>query len=199
MYDCEASSGLEYRQPVAELLNDADEDRERLLLELAWDPGLTGDSERRFARRRAEIHRHHGQWRINLPAMDNLFDDDSHRAKALAANLATELEQTMTAWVRVCAEAPGQRLSGAETRRRLDLLAQQWVTVATRFRDAEAWGEEACSSFDDFLQELLVRARGRAWSEFEAVYSARTAKRPVGRLAAALRKGLRRLFHPETV
>lgn len=182
---------------VVEAASDEDQDLESLLLDLGWDPGLSGDSGTRFERRRAEIHRHHGQWRTNLPAMDNLFDDDSHRAKALAANLATELEQTMVAWVRVCEKVPGQRLGVSETRRRLDFLAQQWATVATRFRDAEGWGQEACSTFDAFLQELLLRARTRAWNEFEVAYRARTAERPVGRLAAVLRGALRRLFHPE--
>jgi hypothetical protein len=92
-----------------------------------------------------------------MPALDNLFEDDAHRGKALAGSLATEMERTV--------ELYGELLSdgqGAEAGVWAAAFATEWRTTAGRLPAAWQWGEDAVGVFEAVLEDLTARAVSNA-------------------------------------
>lgn len=170
-------------------------DPEELLAQLPTDVGLDAATAAGFVAQRRRIHLHHRQWRSNMPAIDELFEDDDHRAKALAANLATQLEQVGMAWADACTAAPRRSVHSREMRHRIEDLAERWRVVTLLFRDQQGWDEPVLATFDDFFDRLVQRACRRAIERFDA---ARQTTRSSGgrRLRRMLGRAMRGVFHP---
>ncbi len=108
-----------------------------------------------FRRRRARIHQRHNEWRRGMPAIDDLFDNDEHRAKALAGSLATELERTL--------ELLGEMRAGrSEAPDWPGEFATEWRVTAGQLARCWQWGDEANAMFELVLGDLSDQAVGRA-------------------------------------
>jgi len=108
-----------------------------------------------FRRRRARIHERHSEWRRGMPAIDNLFDNDEHRAKALAGSLATELERTLELYGELTAETDPSPDWPRE-------FAAEWGAVADRLACCWGWGDAANAMFDSVHDDLSAQAVRRA-------------------------------------
>lgn len=124
-------------------------------------PGLDDEAAAGFERARRRIHRHHQAWRDGMPALDTLFDDDRHRARALAGNLCTQLEDLLVAWgqARAACGPPDESAHAF-----LEAAVAEWRIAARRLGAAHDWSGPARDTFDGFLRELSERSleRGRA-------------------------------------
>ena len=108
-----------------------------------------------FRRRRARIHQRHNEWRRGMPTIDDLFDNDEHRAKALAGSLATEFERTLVLHGEMAAEfVPSPEWPGE--------FAVEWSAMACRLAECWAWGTEANVMFELVLEDLSAQAVRRA-------------------------------------
>lgn len=132
---------------------------ERRLAELPEEvPGLDPEAARRFRKARRRIHRHHVAWRDGMPTLDSLFDDDSHRARALAGSLCTELEDVLVAWGSARAKAGRPDAAAREFVR---ATAEAWRERAVGMARGREWGVEAREVFEGVLDDLVARARAR--------------------------------------
>lgn len=131
------------------------DDIESRLADVPTSPELGAASVDEFRRRRARIHQRYNEWRRGMPSLDGLFDDDEHRAKALAGSLATELERTL--------ELYGELATPVETPARWpEVVAAEWRTLARELARCWQWGEEASTMFDLVLDDLSAQAVRRA-------------------------------------
>lgn len=171
----------------------------RLAALIAEGPGL--DPERAGAYRRAcaRIRRHHGAWRAGMPALEGLFDDDAHRARALAGSLCTELEDVLVAWARLRAET-GE--ADAPAREFVDRCADRWRAEVQAFAGACRWDEPGRRAFTELVDTLAARARDRGLAALRGGGPGRPAA--PSSLALGLRRmargpllALRRFFRPE--
>lgn len=160
-------------------------------------PGLGPDAAEEFSRKRRRIHRHHVTWRDGLPTMETLFDDASHRAKALAGNLGTELEDVLTSWARIRARA-GAPDRAAE--RFIDRTAERWIERTGEFPGAAGWSEEPAEVFEEFLDDLAERARRRGREALRSGPERPTSRSRLKALFEAVLRGpvkaVRRFFRP---
>jgi hypothetical protein len=145
-----------------------------------------------FRSRRARIHQRYNEWRRGMPGLDELFEDDNHRAKALAGSLATELDRTLELYGGM-ADAAGQSATGAWAAE----WAHDWVESAEGLAEAWHWGPEARSMFSVVLEDLSEQAVARA----EAGERPRSARPEVRvsrsrRLAIMLGRLVERFFRP---
>jgi hypothetical protein len=181
--------------------------QERLLEELearlaaipAEGPGLDAAGARSFRKARARIGRHHQAWRAGMPGLDSMFDNDAHRARALAGSLCTELEDVLIAWSRLRA-ALGD--PGEAARRFVDDAAERWRVTARGFVDAIAWDAEGREAFAELVDALVTRAHERGLAALRG--DGRPAAAPPSRLALGLRRlvrlpvlATRRFFRPD--
>lgn len=131
---------------------DSIEDRLALLPSV---PDLAEASTDEFRRRRARIHQRHNEWRRGMPAIDDLFDNDPHRAKALAGSLATELERTL--------ELLGEMGAGrGAVPDWASEVAAEWRATAGQLARCWQWGDEANVMFALVLGDLSDQAVARA-------------------------------------
>lgn len=138
-----------------DLDDDALELIEECLAQLPSDPGLPDELTVEFRRRRARIHQRHNEWRRGMPAIDELFDDDAHRAKALAGSLSTELERTL--------ELRGEMAPSPDSSSGWPgQFAAEWCERATQVARCWGWDAEANEMFDLVLQDLSSQAVRRA-------------------------------------
>ncbi len=108
-----------------------------------------------FRRRRARIHQRHNEWRRGMPAIDELFDNDEHRAKALAGSLATEFERILELHGEMAREVePSLEWPGA--------FAAEWCQLARHLAECWAWDAEANAMFELVLDDLSAQAVRRA-------------------------------------
>lgn len=126
---------------------------------LAPPVGLGDGALREWLAMRDRAARRHDHWRRSLPAIEPLFDDEVHRARALAGNLATELGDVLRGTARI---APSAILDGE--------AAAEWLVASCRswqvsLRGVEIVGSddpEAVEFFDAMLAQLVERERDRA-------------------------------------
>lgn len=118
-------------------------------------PDLGEASINEFRRRRARIHQRHNEWRRGMPAIDDLFDNDEHRAKALAGSLATELERTLE----LLGEMGAGRGAAPDW---AGEFAAEWRATAGQLAGCWKWGDEANAMFELVLGDLSEQAVGRA-------------------------------------
>ncbi len=169
---------------------------EAALARLPDPSALRPEARERFVRKRQEIHRRYRAWRLSMPSLDTLFDDDRHRAKALAGNLATELEAALMAWVRALQEDEAD-LPGSQ--RRLAKQVAAWRSVARPVGRGPGWDAEAVGVFDSFLDELSARAQRRAQTALASPPTAPSSRvgGVLGVLGAGVVTVLRRVFRPD--
>lgn len=161
--------------------------------------GLDVEGERQFRKARRRIGRHHRGWRAGMPALDTLFDDEAHRARALAGSLCTELEDLLITWGRL-RSAAGR--PDAEAERFVDRTARQWQERAREFVGPMGWqGAAAEEVYLGFVADLSERARKRGRAALRD--RAEQVRAKPGRLTLLLRRlargpllALRRFFRP---
>ena len=157
---------------------------------LPGPPGPGAEWADEFRRRRARIHQRYNEWRRGMPAIDDLFDDDEQRAKALAGSLATELERTLELIGEMETEIDPGPDWAAE-------LAAEWNTEAARLAACWGWGEQANAMFALVLIDLSAGAVRRA----EAGERPRSERKEVQvsrlrRLGIMAARSLGRFFRP---
>ncbi len=128
---------------------------EEQLAALPSSTNLGADLDLDFRRRRARIHGRHNEWRRGMPALDNLFDDDAHRGKALAGSLATEMERTVELYGELLTESQGAAAWAAT-------FAVEWRTTASQLPAAWRWDDDAVHVFEAVLEDLTARAVANA-------------------------------------
>jgi len=90
-----------------------------------------------------------------MPAIDELFENDEHRAKALAGSLATELDRTL--------ELHGELAFGLEPSSEWPReFAAEWYALAGELAACWGWGAEATAMFELVLEDLSAQAVRRA-------------------------------------
>lgn len=113
-----------------------------------------------FRRRRARIHQRYNEWRRGMPTLEELFDGDEHRAKALAGSLATELERVFELYGEMSeatsTPAEGHRATWPAA------WAADWRKVTVGMVDAWGWDADAARIFEAFLDDLTASATRRA-------------------------------------
>lgn len=107
-------------------------------------------------------HRRHARWRASVPAIESLFDDASHRAKALAGNLATELGDVLRGTARIAPEAVVDGTAPAEW---LVASCRDWKHALRGGELVQEAGPHAVELFDAMLEQLVDRERDRAIEE----------------------------------
>lgn len=173
--------------------------REQELAAIPATPtGLDPGSEERFRKARRRLGRHHRGWRAGMPTLDTLFDDDAHRARALAGSLCTELEDLLITWGRLRSEkgAPDD-----DAARFVDETAERWQHQAGAFAAPMGWDGEAGDVFRACVADLVDRARTRGHTALRGDVG--PVADPPGRAMLLLRRivrppmlALRRFFRP---
>jgi len=90
-----------------------------------------------------------------MPAIDGLFDNDEHRAKALAGSLATELERTLELYGEMAGGLGSSSDWPAE-------FAAEWRAMAGQLARCWNWGDAANAMFELVLEDLSAQAVRRA-------------------------------------
>ncbi len=185
---------------VEEVPEDA-EQLEAVLRAIPDDSGLEGDEQEQFRRLRRRIGQRQADWRRSMGSLGPLFDDEAHRAKALAGNLATELSQVLEVWARLQSEH--RRPTARDLPPLLAWVAEvsaRWQLEATRYIALEGWDHEAAEVFNGFLGEICERSVDRASQRLRDADPVRVRGRGSwgmpGRWVKALGAALGRLFHP---
>lgn len=183
-------------------MTDAGDELERREEGLAAIPvgatGLSADREREFRRARRRIGRHHRGWRAGMPTLETLFDDEAHRARALAGSVCTELEDVLITWGRLRA-ADGAVDDDAA--RFVDRTAARWREQALDLADPMGWEGASLDVYRGFIDDLAERARVRGRAALRG--DAAPVREPPGRLRLLVRRlvrkpllAARRLFRP---
>ncbi len=135
-----------------------------------------------------------------MGSLGPLFDDEAHRAKALAGNLATELSQILEVWTRLRIRRPPAARELQPLLAWLEDLSARWQLEGRRYLAVEGWDGQAAEVFDGFLEEICARAISRAAERLQSAEPVRNrdARRwqLPGRLIGAIVDAVARVFHP---
>ena len=158
----------------------------------------TGLDERQlqlWMRMRSQVGRRHAAWRTGMPAIGELFDDEAHRAKALAGNLATELGDVLRGTVEI---DPAALLSRDRPAAWGVDCCRDWLAALEDAGAQSLSGEHARAVYCAILVQLVEREHGRAVELARSrrldgvARSSHVFSRAIGWIGA----GVRRFFDP---